>query len=79
MQHVIKIFKTRYILKDLEKPDRARAVGVPQNIDDVRESVGNSPGNSVRRPAQDLYISSTSVWKILKISSLCPDFHFFYY
>lgn len=66
VQRVIKNFETRYTLQDLPKPGRARTARTPQNIATVRQNVEACPETSVRRRAQEVGISQTSLWKILR-------------
>jgi hypothetical protein len=52
-------------------PGGAWTVCKPQNIEAVRQSVGNSPHHSASKRAVALHISNRSVWRILHL-----DLHF---
>lgn len=64
--HVIENFEKRYTLGEVPRVGRPRSVRTTSHIEAVRVSVGESPGTSVRRRAQELNVSKTSLWKMMR-------------
>jgi hypothetical protein len=74
IQRVIKNFEILHTLGDVPRSGRKRSVRTPEKVDEVRQSVGERPGTSSRRRAQEMGMSQGSLLKILK-----KDLHFYPY
>ena len=63
---IVMKFQETGSVADVKKPIRARAGRSAENIAAVREDVAESPNTSIRRRAQQLQLSATTLHRILK-------------
>lgn len=66
IREVINKFRTRFTCLDINEPERARPVRTEENIQAVAASVREDHDLSIRRRAQHLNMSCSTLWKILR-------------
>ena len=68
---IVATFKALGAVTDRQHPGRSRTVRSIDNIESVRQDVTHNPQKSVRRRSEELQISKTSLWRILREDSKC--------
>lgn len=59
-------FESKYSLLDVPVPIRLRTARSNENIAAVNESIRNDPNQSISRRSQELGLSQTTLWRILR-------------
>jgi Helix-turn-helix domain (DUF4817) len=66
IQRLVQKFESTFSLQNVPVPVRQRNARSEENIAAVRESVANDPNVSIPRRSQQLEISQTTLWRILR-------------
>lgn len=66
IERLVAKFESTYSLLNVPVPKRARSARSEENIAAVRASVAEQPKQSIPRRSQELGISQTSLWRILR-------------